>query len=90
MTYPFLDTTNDLTPINSMKVVTPSDSADLPSGICRAMVLNAAGTIKFDTAAGDTVTLTISSSWFGVTYIRAKRIYATGTSIVAGSIFACY
>lgn len=90
MTYPFLDTTNDLTPINSMKVVTPSDSVDLPSGICRAMVLNAAGTIKFDTAAGDTVTLTISSSWFGVTYIRAKRIYATGTSIAAGSIFACY
>ncbi|CAB5162125.1 hypothetical protein UFOVP151_5 [uncultured Caudovirales phage] len=90
MPYPFLDTTNDLTPINDIQVVTPSDSTDLPNGTCRAMILNAAGTIRFSTALGTVVTLTISSSWFGVTYIRAKRVYATGTTIAAGSIFACY
>ena len=90
MTYPFLDTTNDLTPINSIKVVTPNNAADLPDGVSRALILNAAGTIRFDTAQGDTVTLTINASWFGVTYIRAKRVYSTGTTIAAGSIFACY
>ena len=83
-------TSNDLSPIQSMKVVTPNDSADLPDGPCRALILNAAGNIKFDTLNGETVTLAVSSAWFGVTYIRAKRIYATGTTIPAASIFACY
>lgn len=90
MPYPIMDTTQDFSPINDIKVVTPNDSADLPGGPARAMIFNAAGTIKFDTANGSTVTLTISSSWFGVTYIRVKRVYATGTTIAAGNIFACY
>lgn len=83
-------TSNDLSPIVSIKTVTPSDSTDLPDGPCRAMILNGTGNIKFDTLNGETVTLAISSAWFGVTYIRAKRIYATGTTIAAASIFACY
>jgi hypothetical protein len=83
-------TSNDLSPIQSIKVVTPNDSTDLPDGPCRAMILNGAGNIRFDTLNGETVTLAISSAWFGVTYIRAKRIYASGTTIGAGSIFACY
>jgi hypothetical protein len=90
MPYPLLDTTNDLSPINSIKSVTPSDSTDLPNGVCRALILNGTGNIKFDTANGETITLTISSAWFGVTYIRAKRIYATGTTIASSSIFAAY
>ena len=88
--YPFLDTTNDLTPLNDLQVVTPNDSADLPNGPCRALIFTGAGTIKFTTPAGTTITLTISSSWFGVTYIRATRIFATGTSITAGNIIAGY
>ena len=90
MPYPYLDTTNDFTPINDIKVVNPSDSVDLPNGVCRAMILNGTGTIRFSTAIGTIVTLTITANWFGVTYIRATRIYATGTTISAGSIFACY
>lgn len=83
-------TSNDLSPIQSMKVVTPNDSVDLPDGPCRAMVLNATGTIRFTTLNDEIVNLTISASWFGVTYIRAKRIHATGTTVPAASIFACY
>jgi hypothetical protein len=90
MTYPFLDTTNDYTPINDMKVVVPNDSADLPNGDCRALVFMGAGTVKLTTAMGTVVTLTVSANWFGVTYIRAKRVWATGTSITAGNIVACY
>ena len=87
---PFLDTTNDYSPINDIKVVTPNDSTDLPSGPCRAFILTGAGTLKITTAAGSVVTLTISANWFGISYIRASRVWATGTSISAGNILACY
>ena len=90
MPFPFLDTTNDFSPINDIKAVTTSDSTDLPNGVCRALILTGAGNLKFDTANGTTVTLPINSAWFGVSYIRAKRIYATGTTVTAGNIFACY
>lgn len=90
MPYPFLDTTNDFSPINDIKTVTLSDSTDLPNGTCRALILTGAGNLKFDTANGTTVTLPISSAWFGVSYIRAKRIWSTGTTVTAGNIFVCY
>lgn len=83
-------TSNDLSPIQSMKVVTPNDSVDLPDGPCRALVLNAAGTIRFTTLNGEVVNLNITSAWFGITYLRAARIHATGTTIPSTSIFACY
>ncbi|MDY7579362.1 hypothetical protein RGU70_13670 [Herbaspirillum sp. RTI4] len=88
--YPFLDTTNDYTPINDIQIVTPNDAADLPNGPCKALIFMGAGTIKLTTPAGTTVTLTVSANWFGVTYIRANRIWATGTTIAASSIAACY
>lgn len=92
MTYPFLDTANDFTPINDIVSVTPSDSTDLQySGAnspCRALIFTGAGNVRFQTYQGSIVTLPISSAWFGVVYIRAKRIFATGTT--ATGIFACY
>ena len=87
--YPIMDTTNDLSPINDLKAVTPSDSTDLPNGPCRGLLFTAAGNITFDTAAGTTVTIPVNSSWFGaVIYIRAKRVRATGTT--SSGVFACY
>lgn len=88
--YPFLDTTNDYTPINDMQVVTPNDSVDLPKGPCKALIFMGAGTVKLTTPAGTTITLTIGSTWFGIQYIRATRVWATGTSISVGNIIACY
>jgi len=94
MPYPTFEDRNDLTPINDMVVVVPNDTTDLQyngkSTACRAVILNAAGNFKFDTAGGTTITLAISASWFGVQYLRVKRVYATGTTIAANNIIACY
>lgn len=83
-------TSNDFSPIMSIKAVTPNDAADLPDGACRALLITGAGSLRITTAGGDTVTLPISANWFGVTYIRAARIHATGTTVSAANIFACY
>jgi len=83
-------TSNDFSPIQSIKNVTPNDSADLPNGPCRALLITGAGNLRITTAGGDTLTLPISANWFGVTYIRASRIWATGTTVTASNIFACY
>jgi hypothetical protein len=88
MPFPFLDTTNDFSPINDIKTVTPNDSADLPNGACRAIIVSAAGNLVLDTAKGTTVTLAIPATATGVVqYIRAKRIRATGTT---ATVLACY
>ena len=88
--YPFIDETNDFTPINDMQVVVPNDSTALPNGPCRALIFQGTGNIKLLTPTGTTITLTISANWFGVTYIRAVQVFATGTTISAGNIIACY
>lgn len=85
---PLIVDKNDYTPLNDIQPVTPSDAADLPSGTCRAFIFTAAGNVRFMTASGNIVTLPISANWFGVQYIRASRVYATGTT--ATGIFACY
>jgi hypothetical protein len=54
------------------------------------LCLTGAGTITFTTGAGNNITLTVSANWFGIQYIRASRILATGTTITAGNIIACY
>lgn len=87
---PYVDDANDFTPINDMAVVVPNDGADLPGGPCRALIFQGTGTVAIVTPQGNTVTLTISANWFGVTYIRATRIMATGTTVAAGNIIACY
>jgi hypothetical protein len=71
---PFINDKNDFTPLNDIKVVTPSDGTDLPGGTCRAMIFTGAGNVTFTTAAGNDVTIAISS----------------GTTISAGNIYACY
>lgn len=85
---PFLNDKNDYTPINDIQAVTPADGTDLPNGTCRALIFTVAGNVVITTAAGNDVTLPISAAWFGVQYIRAARIKATGTT--ATGIFACY
>ncbi len=89
-----LNDRNDFTPINDIIVVSPNDATDLQylgrATPCRALIFNGTGNITFITSAGTQVTIAITSSWFGVQYIRAKRILATGTTMPGGTIFACY
>jgi hypothetical protein len=88
MPFPFLETTNDYSPINDIKTVTPNDGADLPNGECRGLFVTAAGTVALVTHLGTTVTLTFPATACGVVqYIRAKRILATGTT---STVLACY
>lgn len=88
MPFPFLETTNDYSPINDIKTVTPSDAADLPNGACRALIVTVAGNVVLDTALGTTVTIAFPATACGVVqYIRAKRIRATGTT---AAVLACY
>ena len=87
---PFIDSYNDFTPINDIQTVVPNDSTDLPGGPCRAFIFQGTGNVKITTPQGSVVTLIISSAWFGVTYIRATRVWATGTTVAAGNVLACY
>ena len=88
MPYPTYETTNDYTPINDIKTVTPNDGADLPNGPCRAIIVTASGTLNIDTAAGTTVSIPIPATATGVVqYIRVKRVRATGTT---ATVLACY
>lgn len=83
-------TSNDYSPIISIKAVTPNDSVDLVNGITRAILITGTGNLRVTTANDEVVTLPISANWFGVSYIRVKRIWATGTTVTAANIFACY
>jgi hypothetical protein len=83
-------TSNDYTPINSIKAVTLSDSVDLPDGPCRALLITVnTGDISFITANNETVTVPVAT-FAGLVYIRARRIRVTGTTVLASAIFACY
>lgn len=85
MPFPFLDYTQDLSPINDAQAVTPNDGTDLPGGACRALYVGGAGNVQIDTAKGTTVTLTALAAG-QVHFIRAKRVRAaatTATNIVA-------
>lgn len=93
---PLLVDFNDYTPIVDLEVVTPSDSTDLTRGPSRGLIFSstaaqpsASGNVVFITANGTTITLYVSSNWFGIQYLRVKRILATGTTF-NGQILACY
>jgi hypothetical protein len=85
---------NDFTPIVGMVAVTPSDSTPLqyqgqPTP-CRGLLFqNVSGNVAAVMADGSTVTFNVTTSWFGVQYLRVAYIKATGTSYT-GNIHACY
>ena len=81
MTFPYLDTTNDYTPINDLIAPTASDSTDDPAGISRGFIPTAAGNLKINTARGTTVTIVVPATGVGVfQYIRVRRVWSTGTT----------
>lgn len=83
-------TTDDFSPIISIKSVSFSDATDLPDGPCRALLITVTtGNISFITANGETVTVPVATLG-GLNYIRARRIRATGTTITTADVYACY
>ncbi|CAB4161386.1 hypothetical protein UFOVP728_46 [uncultured Caudovirales phage] len=84
-------TSNDFSPIHSVKTVTLSDSVDLPDGPCRALLITATtGDISFITGNNETVTIPVATLAGPPIFIRARRIRVTGTTIAASAVFACY
>jgi hypothetical protein len=64
-------------PYQNLAAITPDNSNDLAT-ISSEIMVAGGGTVKVDTLGGQTVTFTAVA---GYRYpIRAKRIYATGTS----------
>lgn len=66
--------------------VTPSDSADLPNGACRGLLIGGAGNIKInDGLSNNTVTIAVPA---GVLPLRVARVFSTDTT--ATGISALY
>lgn len=66
--------------------VTPSDTVALTEPYPFALLIGTAGTLKVDTADGDTVTF--GNVPAGILPLRVKQVYSTGTS--ATNIAALY
>lgn len=73
-------------PARGVAAVTTSDSADLTGGICRSLYVGGTGNIKLTAADGTTATL--NSVAVGILPVKAKRVWATGTT--ATNIVALY
>lgn len=67
--------------------ITPSDSADLPSGVCMAIAVTGAGNVNVNLATGGTAVLTGLSAG-QIVHVAASRVLATSTT--ATGIFALY
>lgn len=67
--------------------VTPSDSADLPNGACRAISVTGAGNVNVNLASGGTAVLTGLSAG-QIVEINVSRILSTSTT--ATGISALY
>lgn len=57
--------------------ITPNDSADLTDAVS-AVYVGTTGTLKVDTASGETVTF--QSVPVGIFPVAVKKVYSTGTS----------
>jgi hypothetical protein len=64
-------------PIEDFFAVTPDDANDLPE-VTRALLLDAAGTVRVTTKAGSVVDLPLQA---GITPVRVSRVHATGTDV---------
>lgn len=73
-------------PARHAAAITPSNSVDLPSPT-RGIWVGVGGSVKVDTAGGDTVTFAGAAAG-GVIPVRATRVYATGTT--ATNLVALY
>lgn len=63
-----------------LRLLTPSDTAELPLGVCRALWVGGAGNLAV-IAEGDTAAVTISGVAAGaVVPVRAQNVMSTNTT----------
>ena len=91
---PYITTSNDMTPINGIVSVTPSDATPLQYNgqalPCRGLLFqNVVGNVALVMADGTSVTITPTAAWFGIQYLRVAYVKATGSSYT-GTLHACY
>jgi hypothetical protein len=72
-------------PANSVEAVTPSDTVDLPNGICRALLVGSAGVANIIDGSG--IERTGIPLLQGFNPIRVQRVLTGGT---ASNIWALY
>jgi len=77
-----LASSNDMyTSYSDAYAVTPNDSADLPNGVSRALLISGAGTVTLQMASGNQIVITATANSIGfVLNLRVKRVLATGTT----------
>jgi hypothetical protein len=75
-------------PYRSLKAVSPSNTVDLPDGVCSALYCSGAGNISLDTENGETVLIAVTAGWANLTQILCRRVRALNTT--ATGIIACY
>ena len=70
-------------PARAFVAVTPSDTADLPKGVCRGLHVNGAGNIVIDDCFGNTsITIAVSAGLWPYA-INRVRTATTATGIIA-------
>lgn len=74
-------------PVQNAVAVTPSDSADLPDGPCRALYVGTTGNISLIPSGGGSA-VTFTAVAVGVLPVAAKRVRSTSTT--ASNILALY
>ncbi len=74
-------------PAMSAAAVTPNDSADIPTGICRALYIGVGGTVVLDTSNATSLTFVGLQSGT-ILPLNIKRVRATSTT--ATNLMALY
>lgn len=68
--------------------VTPSDAVKDPAGPFAALLVTAAGTLKFTTLGGSTVTLASSVVVNSIIPVVTSRVWSTGTTATVVGLIA--
>jgi hypothetical protein len=75
-------------PYRALKPVSPSNTVDLPDGVCSGLYCSGAGNVNITDEAGNTNVIAITAGWANITQILVRRVHSTSTT--ATGIIALY
>ena len=75
-------------PYDNAVPVTPSDTVDLPDGVCNALYIGTSGYVKITAADGGVAEF--KAVPVGILKVRARRVWATATGSIATDMVALY